>query len=100
MKRRVMSHIINYTRLMRNVGISEKQADVFIEVMTGVIKEGALATKIDLNLTEANLRGEFKDLELRLLQKLSVVIISSTGVASGIVVFLMKYYLSSEIAFF
>lgn len=119
-----MNYIVDYTKLMREVGISQRQSDTLIKVVRGMIERSDLATKRDLELVESrldkkidtvefrldkkidsvefkldkritevesNLRGEFKELELRLIQKLSAVIISSIGLASGFIIFVIKY---------
>jgi len=73
-----MFNTLNYARKLETAGVPREQAEAHIQIIADII-EGDLATKRDL-----------KDLETRLILKLSAIMATMIGLATGISVAFAK----------
>ena len=65
-------------RLRDEDGFDEKQAGILVDTFTESMGE-SLATKVDLEKTEATLRGESRELEQRMTIRLGVMMVGAVA---------------------
>lgn len=83
-----MFNVFKFTKQLEEVGFSREQAEIQVQVITGIIEDD-LATKHDLKILETNLRNDVEKLEYRLTIKLgTLLIIGFTTMTT-----LMKFWL-------
>ena len=78
-----MINTLKITKNLEAASIPKPQADAIAEAIASVVTSD-LVTKADLRVTEAGLRAELKDLELRLSDKINAVRDRITWMVGGI----------------
>jgi hypothetical protein len=88
-----MNKIIMYTRKLEDAGFNREQAEAQIGVI-GDLMQNNFATKSDLQLLESNMKSEFasvrsemKQLELRIINRMGVMISLAVGSIAALIKF-------------
>ena len=74
-----MFNTLRYARILEAAGVLREQAEAHVQIIAEIV-EGDLTTKQDL-----------KDLEFRLIIKLSAVVVTVAGLMIAVISLLLKY---------
>lgn len=72
-----------FVKRLEAAGMSAAHAEALADAMGDIVLQ-SIATKTDLRELEINLRGELKDLELRLTTRMGIMIAASATLTVGI----------------
>jgi len=85
-----MSNPMRYIKDLEAAGFKRDQAEAQVQMVLDAI-EGDLVTKSDFALFKEQMENRFAQIELRIVTKLGVLIVSTTSIAVAVLAWLIKF---------